>query len=246
MLWAQSTTNVSDEYKLYSLSPSYSFHKSLYHKSCCCCFLAYLYSAGNRYSTREPASSRVTYFILRATANTEKIGRGLEKNTGKWTGRVEISKEEIPGSKRSMYAKFDRHPSSLVLWHRERRLSLTDTVLSVKEPVNLGITAKLLQAYSLYSVRLELSDQDETVRNYASLRQATFSNVADCFDGIKLNKVKQRKQALHIIVSLISNHSGEFWTTRAKVQAKNIHLIVMYDYNWVINIVDTIFPISSL
>ena len=25
------------------------------------------------------------------------------KNAGEWTGRVEISKEEIPGSKRSMY-----------------------------------------------------------------------------------------------------------------------------------------------
>ena len=27
----------------------------------------------------------------------------MEKNAGEWTGRVEISKEEIPGSKRSMY-----------------------------------------------------------------------------------------------------------------------------------------------
>ena len=32
----------------------------------------------------------------------EKIGRFL-KNAGEWTGRGEISKEEIPGSKRSMY-----------------------------------------------------------------------------------------------------------------------------------------------
>ena len=38
-----------------------------------------------------------------ATANTGKIGRGIGKNAGEWTGRVEISKEEIPGSKRSMY-----------------------------------------------------------------------------------------------------------------------------------------------
>ena len=35
-----------------------------------------------------------------ATANTGEIGRGFGKNTGKWTGRVEISKEEIPSSKR--------------------------------------------------------------------------------------------------------------------------------------------------
>ena len=33
----------------------------------------------------------------------EKIGRGFGKNAGEWTGRVEISKEETPGSKRSMY-----------------------------------------------------------------------------------------------------------------------------------------------
>ena len=38
-----------------------------------------------------------------ATANTGKIGRGFGKNAGERTGRVEIGKEEIPGSKRSMY-----------------------------------------------------------------------------------------------------------------------------------------------
>ena len=38
-----------------------------------------------------------------ATANTGKIRRGLEKNAGEWTGRIEISKEEIPGSELSMY-----------------------------------------------------------------------------------------------------------------------------------------------
>ena len=38
-----------------------------------------------------------------ATANTGKIGRGFGKNAGEWTGRVEISKEEILGSRRSMY-----------------------------------------------------------------------------------------------------------------------------------------------
>ena len=38
-----------------------------------------------------------------ATANTEKSGEVLEKNAGEWTARVEISKEEIPASKRSMY-----------------------------------------------------------------------------------------------------------------------------------------------
>ena len=33
----------------------------------------------------------------------KKIRRGLGKNAGEWTGRVEINKEEIPGSERSMY-----------------------------------------------------------------------------------------------------------------------------------------------
>ena len=38
-----------------------------------------------------------------ATANTGEIGRGFGKSAGEWTRRVEISKEEIPGSKRGMY-----------------------------------------------------------------------------------------------------------------------------------------------
>ena len=64
-----------------------------------------------KHSAREPASSRVTNFILRAYTGTgvshsqhrEKLGEVLEKNAGEWTGSVEISKKEIPGSKRSMY-----------------------------------------------------------------------------------------------------------------------------------------------
>ena len=38
-----------------------------------------------------------------ATANTGKIRRDFGKNAGEWTGRVEINKEGILGSKRSMY-----------------------------------------------------------------------------------------------------------------------------------------------
>ena len=39
------------------------------------------------------------------TANTgKKSGEVLEKNAGEWTGKVEISKEEIPGSKLSIYS----------------------------------------------------------------------------------------------------------------------------------------------
>ena len=38
-----------------------------------------------------------------ATANTGETRERFEKNAGEWTGRVEISKEEIPGSKRIMH-----------------------------------------------------------------------------------------------------------------------------------------------
>ena len=38
-----------------------------------------------------------------ATANSGKIGRGFVKNAGEWTRRAKISKEEFPGTKRSMY-----------------------------------------------------------------------------------------------------------------------------------------------
>ena len=62
-------------------------------------------------STREPASSRVTYFILRAYTGTgvshsqhrKKNRERFGKNAGEWTGRAEKSEEEIPGSKRSIY-----------------------------------------------------------------------------------------------------------------------------------------------
>ena len=38
-----------------------------------------------------------------ATANTVKLERGFGKNAGEWPGRVEINKDEIPGSKCSMH-----------------------------------------------------------------------------------------------------------------------------------------------
>ena len=94
----------------FTLSPTYSFHKSSYHKSC---FLSLFIFRGH--STREPASSRVAYFSLRAYTGTsvshsqhrKKSGKVLEKEkkkeAGEWTGRVELSKEEIPGSMCSMY-----------------------------------------------------------------------------------------------------------------------------------------------
>ena len=44
----------------------------------------------------------MTYFILQANAG-KNWERFWKKNAGEWTGRVEISKEELPGSKRSIY-----------------------------------------------------------------------------------------------------------------------------------------------
>ena len=77
------------------------------------CFGAYLYSAGSQHGNLHHLSvtmSRVTYFILRAHTATgvshsqlrKNPGEIWEQNVGEWNGRVEISKEEIPGSKRSM------------------------------------------------------------------------------------------------------------------------------------------------
>ena len=100
----------------FTLSPSYSFHNSLYHKSCLfVCFSLFIF---RWHSTRKLASNRVTYFILRAYSatgvshcqNRKKIGRGFWINAGEWTGRIEISKEEIPGSKRSMYGYILTYP----------------------------------------------------------------------------------------------------------------------------------------
>ena len=63
------------------------------------------------HSTREPTSSRVTYFTMRAytgigvsqNQHRKNLRVFFRKDAGEWSGRVEISKEEIPGSKRTMH-----------------------------------------------------------------------------------------------------------------------------------------------
>ena len=79
-----------------SLSPSYSFHKSFYYMFFFCLFIF------RGHSTREPAFSRVTYFILWAytgtvlvTANRGKNWERFWKNAGEWTGRAEIRKKSL-------------------------------------------------------------------------------------------------------------------------------------------------------
>ena len=88
----------------FTLSSTYSCHKSSYHKSC---FLAYLYSAGTQHGNLHPAGRPILFCgptqepCVSHRQNRKKNHQGrLWKNAGEWTGGVEKSKEEIPGSKR--------------------------------------------------------------------------------------------------------------------------------------------------
>ena len=76
---------------------------------CCCCFFKPIYilrahttGAGIWQGDLFYSAGLQRDHVL-VTANTEEIGRGLGKKCGECTRRVEISKEEIPGRKRSMY-----------------------------------------------------------------------------------------------------------------------------------------------
>ena len=56
-----------------------------------------------RHPTREPASSTVTYFILRAYTGTDVSHSQHGEKSGEVLEKMQVkSKEEIPGSKRSM------------------------------------------------------------------------------------------------------------------------------------------------
>ena len=70
-------------------------------------FLAYLYSADTQYGNQHPAGWPIlfcgpTQEPVLAAANTGETPERFWKNAGEWTGRIEISDEKIPGSKRSM------------------------------------------------------------------------------------------------------------------------------------------------
>ena len=67
-----------------------------------------MYYAGAQHGNLHPEGWSIllcgpTQEPVLATANTRKNWERFGINAGEWTGRVEISKEEIPGSKRSMY-----------------------------------------------------------------------------------------------------------------------------------------------
>ena len=82
--------------KNFTLSQSQPFHKSSYNKVRVLSLFIF-----RGHPTWEPASSRVTYFILRAYTGTMrqpqptqgKIGRGFGKNAGKWTGKCRNKQE---------------------------------------------------------------------------------------------------------------------------------------------------------
>ena len=89
----------------FTLSLNYSFQKSPYRKSC---LLSLFIFRGH--TTREPASNRVTYFILRAYTGTSGSHSQHSKISGevwkkcRWMDlKSRNSKEETPGSRRSMY-----------------------------------------------------------------------------------------------------------------------------------------------
>ena len=75
----------------------------------------------SRHSTRKPASvvcedeqRDQVYFVGPPHLTLEKLGRGFEKNEGEWTGKVEISIEEIPGSWRN--ANVGQLPLDAMQW----------------------------------------------------------------------------------------------------------------------------------
>ena len=59
-----------------------------------------LYSAGSQYGNLHQLS--VTISRMTKCNKKYREGRGLEKNNGEWTEKVEFTKEEIPGFRASM------------------------------------------------------------------------------------------------------------------------------------------------
>ena len=91
----------------FTLSPSYSFHKSSHHNAQVMFFWAYFYSTGAQHRNLHPAEwpnlfCRPTQEPLLATANAGKNWERFWKKCRwmDWEGR---NKEELPGSKCNMY-----------------------------------------------------------------------------------------------------------------------------------------------
>ena len=74
----------------FTLSPSYSFHKSSYYKSWVFVLFFSLYIF-RRHSTREAASSRVTYFILQADTGTSVSHSQHRKKLGEILDLMQVN-----------------------------------------------------------------------------------------------------------------------------------------------------------
>ena len=83
-------------------------HFTSHHTTSHVFFLACLYSAGTQHGNLHSAGWHILFCgpTQEPCVSHSQHRRNWErfwKNAGEWTGRVEISKEEIPGSKRSIY-----------------------------------------------------------------------------------------------------------------------------------------------
>ena len=79
---------------------------------------------------------KVDLFYSAGLRRNEKIGTGFGKNAHEWTRRVEISKEEIPGSKRSMYG----YTLTYSRLQRENVFSPDGTLISASAAPHCGET----------------------------------------------------------------------------------------------------------
>ena len=117
MLWVQSTTNnyVRAKHKLQSnskllipevfvfLKLQLKFYSERKTRKTITCFGADLYSVSTQHGNLHPAGWPILFCgsaqePVLATANTGKTRERFGKNAGEWTGRIEICKEDIPGS----------------------------------------------------------------------------------------------------------------------------------------------------
>ena len=71
----------------------------------------------------------------------EKLGRGFGKNAGEWTGKVEISRDEILGSRRSMHG-------NIRTCSRFERENLDESLISASAVPHRGKDAKHTRLYS--------------------------------------------------------------------------------------------------
>ena len=116
-----------------------------------------------------------------AKANTGKIGRGFGKNAGEWTGRLEISKEEIPGSKRSMYGYILPIPGFKGGTHvTKSRMKIWLTVLDRRQSTanTTHATISIYQYYNMHFTHFQLRTDQNHFEVSSSERQECLLKVS--------------------------------------------------------------------